>query len=106
VPQTAPEFPLVTSLAGTSVRVTVNARTIDAFILAAESRWIRALLPSNTPLGDASLVVTWNGHETLPSYGNRVVERHFGIYDGSYAPPAYLAPSFLVPRVVQNIDPA
>ncbi len=104
IPQTALGFPLLTSLAGTSVRVTVNGRTVDAFVLAAESRWIRALLPSNTPLGDASIVVTWNGHESLPSSGNRIVQRHFGIYDGSYQPPAYLAPTFLIPRVVQNID--
>jgi uncharacterized protein (TIGR03437 family) len=105
LPQSASGFPLRTSLAGTSVRVTVGTVTVDAFILATESRWVRALLPSNTPLGDGQLVVSYNGQASPPD-AIRVVGRRFGIYSGEFTPPGYLAPSVYVPRAVQNLNSA
>ena len=102
IPRSASGFPLPTSLAGTSVRVTVGSMTVDAFILATESRWVRALLPSNTRLGDGQVVVTYNGQASQPDR-IRVVRRRFGLYSGEYTPPGYLAPSFFVPRAVQNV---
>src|ERR1700760_2267191 len=38
-PRQAPNFPLATNLAGTSVRVTVGTSTLDAFVLATEEQW-------------------------------------------------------------------
>ncbi len=99
--QSASGFPLRTSLAGTSVRVTVAAVTVDAFILATESRWVRALLPSSTPLGDGQVVVSYNGQVSPPD-PIRIVGRRFGIYSGEFTPPGYLTPSVFVPRAVQN----
>lgn len=106
-PRKADGFPLVTSLAGTSVRVMVGAAAVDAYVLGAETQFVRALLPSPTPLGDGTLVVTYNGQSSVP-YRIRVVERQFAIYDGSWCGPSSLPkqPSFCVPRTVQNANSA
>src|SRR4051794_40364855 len=45
----APPFPLVTELAGTTITVTVEGQTLNAYILATEAGWVKALLPSSTP---------------------------------------------------------
>jgi len=96
-------FPLITNLAGTSAAVRVGGRVIDLYILATEQQWTRALLPSTTPLGDGTLVVTYNGSaiETLV----RVVERQLRLYDGSWCRNAtpVARPSFCVGRAVQNL---
>jgi uncharacterized protein (TIGR03437 family) len=104
VPASADGYPLVTSLAGASVTITVQDISLSAFLLGAESHWIRAMLPGNTPLGDGSLVVTYNGQTSEP-YKIRVVERLFRLYDGSWCGPSAFPsmPSFCVPRAVQNV---
>jgi uncharacterized protein (TIGR03437 family) len=103
--QSAGGYPLVTSLAGASVTITVKDTSLSAFLLGAESHWIRATLPGNTPLGDGSLAVTYNGRTSEP-YKIRVVERLFRFYDGSWCGPSAFpaTPSFCVPRAVQNIE--
>jgi len=105
VPQTAPTYPLVTTLAGTSVRATVGGVTVDLYVLGAETQWVRAMFPSRTPVGDGTLVVTYNGQSSVP-YRLHVVERHLSIYDGSWCGPSSLPkpPSFCVHRAVQNAD--
>jgi len=107
IAQTSVRFPLVTMLAGTSVRVTVNGISLDAYILGAEAQWVRALLPSSTPIGDGQLVVTYDGRTSVP-YRLTVRERGFGIYGGGWCGPtsAPSRPSFCVDRAVQNIDAA
>ena len=103
----AAAFPLATSLAGTSVRVTIGSSAVDAYVLAAETLWVRALVPSYAPLGDGSLVVTYNGQAGVP-HRIRIVERQFAIDDGSWCDPSSdpQPPGFCVPRGVQNINPA
>ena len=103
VPQTAATFPLVKSLAGTSVKVTVGGITLDAYVLGLETQWVRAMLPGNTPVGDGQLVVTYNGRSSVP-YQLAVRERSFGIYDGSWCGPtsAPSRPSFCVNRVAMK----
>jgi uncharacterized protein (TIGR03437 family) len=104
-PTPGPGYPLVTSLGGTSVRVNFGATVVNAYILATEAQWVRALLPSATPLGEGRLVVVYNGKESRP-YKISVVPRHFAIYNGLYEPPAYVVPAIRVPRLVQNITVA
>ena len=101
--QEADAYPLVTELAGTSVQVTMGDRSIDAFVLATHSQWVRAVLPSNTPAGEGSVVVTYNGRSSAP-HTISVVDRAFALYNGEYAPPDYIAPPFFVPRAVQNVS--
>jgi hypothetical protein len=50
-PQTAAGLPLVTTLAGESVKVTVGGISLDAYVLGAETQWVRAMLPSSIPGG-------------------------------------------------------
>ena len=104
-PRTSSGFPLVTMLADVSVRVTVGGVSLDAYVLGAETHWVRAMLPSGTPLGDGSLVVTYNGRSSAP-YKLPVRAQGFRIYDGGWCGPTFLSshPSFCVGRAVQNID--
>jgi uncharacterized protein (TIGR03437 family) len=53
------------------------------------------------------LTVAYNGQTSEP-YRIRVVERQFRLYDGSWCGPSAfpVAPSFCVPRAVQNLDSA
>ena len=81
-------FPLPTSLGGTSIRVSAGGRSVDALILSTPvflfqggpRPSVRAVLPSNAPLGEAELVLTFNGQESQP-LKIRVVKREFGLYD-------------------------
>ena len=72
-------FPLRTSLDGVSVRVTVGATAVDAFVISTELVKIRALLPSTTPLGDGAMTLTINGHATA-ARKIRIVKRGFALY--------------------------
>ena len=63
----ASEFPLQTELAGSSAKITVNGTTVDAFMVRTlQNGRITAILPSNTPVGEGELVVTYNGAAAPP----------------------------------------
>ena len=59
-------FPLPAELAGTSVKVTVGGTTLDCIMLFTVSSQLAVILPSNTPLGDGTLTVTFNGQTSAP----------------------------------------
>jgi len=60
-------FPLQTELAGASVRVTVGGQVRDCFVIRTlNNNRVAAILPSDTPLGTGTLVVTFNGQSTTP----------------------------------------
>jgi uncharacterized protein (TIGR03437 family) len=93
-------FPLVTQLGGTSVRVaSAGGAPVDAFILATEFHFVRALLPSNTPIGPADLVVSYNG-QVGGKTRIQVVKSQFGIYTEEYA----AFPFGEARRTVQNVS--
>ncbi len=75
----AASFPLPKNLGGSSIRVTVGSATVDAIMLYALSFQVAALLPSNTPVGNGALTLTFNGtaSNTVPI---RVVPSSFGIF--------------------------
>jgi uncharacterized protein (TIGR03437 family) len=75
----ASTFPLPTSLAGTSVRVTVNSVTADCIMLYAVSGQVAAILPSDVPVGTGTMVLTYNGVMSAP-LSITVVEHSFGIF--------------------------
>ena len=75
----AESFPLPTSLAGTSIRVTVGGVTVDCIILYSLSGQVAAILPSNTPVGDGTMVLTYNGVSSA-ALNITVVARSFGAF--------------------------
>lgn len=76
----ATEFPLPTSLAGSSVQVMINGQTIDCFVVRTlNNDRVAAILPSNTPIGAGTLVVTYNGSASAPA-PIEVVAHSFGVF--------------------------
>ena len=72
-------FPLLTELAGTSVQVTVNGVTVDCFMIFTSAGQLAAVLPSNTPLGQGTITVAFNGQRSEPAE-MLVVESAIGIF--------------------------
>jgi len=59
--QYASSFPLPTALSGTSVSVTVNGTTVQCYMLFTLASQVAAILPSTTPVGTGTMVVSYNG---------------------------------------------
>jgi uncharacterized protein (TIGR03437 family) len=72
-------LPLKTSLGGTSVTVTVGGQTVKAYILAAVSYQVNALLPSTTPTGSGTVTVTYNNQTSAPE-PVQIVSASFATY--------------------------
>ncbi len=75
----ASEFPLQTSIGGTSAKITVNGTTVDGIMYYSGSTQVAVILPSSTPLGDGTLTVTYNGMTSAP-FPIKVVESAFGVF--------------------------
>ncbi len=75
----APSLPLATSLAGVSIKVTQQNISVDAIPVYVKSNQINAIMPSNAPLGAASVVVTFNNIPGFPS-PVQVVNSSTGIF--------------------------
>ena len=69
-----------TSLAGTSVYVTVGDTMVEAPMYYSLAGYVAALLPSNTPVGQGAVVVTYNGLTSSNAYPISVVESNLGIF--------------------------
>ena len=61
------QFPLQTVLAGTSVTVTSGSATLNCPMVYTSSAQVAAILPSNTPVGAATVTVSYSG--SIASYG-------------------------------------
>jgi uncharacterized protein (TIGR03437 family) len=78
----APGLPLGTSLPasnGTSVSVSSGGQTVNAFMLYSSAFQVAAILPSNTPVGAASVTVNYNG-QTSKAASINVVQTQFGLF--------------------------
>ena len=83
VPATA--FPLDTTLSGVSLTVTQKSTTVNAYPVYVGAGQINAIIPSNTPLGRATIQVTVNGVASNPSPVN-VVAASFGAFSVKVRP--------------------
>ena len=93
-------FPLPTELAGTSVKVTVRGTTLDCIMLFTVSSQLAVILPSNTPVGDGTLTVTFNGQTSAP-LPVTVVAHSFGIFalnQGGSGPGVFTDPLVVPPE--------
>jgi uncharacterized protein (TIGR03437 family) len=71
-------FPLQDNLGGVTVQVTSGGTTVNAIPLFVGPGQINAILRSSTPVGSATLTVTYNGGTSAPAALN-VVDHSFGI---------------------------
>ena len=72
-------FPLPNTLAGTSVSVTVGGTTVPCIMLYTLATQVAAVVPSSTPVGSGTMVVTYNNTSSAPLKIN-VVAHDFGIF--------------------------
>lgn len=83
----ATEFPLTTDLAGTRVRISQpGAAEVRGLPLFAFDGQINAIMPSDAPLGPATLVISFDdadGRSDSPPIEIEVVEAAFGIFTAS-----------------------
>jgi uncharacterized protein (TIGR03437 family) len=77
-------FPLTTSLGGVSIQVTQGSVSVNIIPLVVSPGQINALMPSNAPLGAASLRVSFGGRTSNPA-PIQVVTTSFGIYAANSA---------------------
>ena len=78
-PATQAAVPLQSSLAGTSVQVTVNGASVAVPIVSVSPTQIGAIMPSATPAGSGTVTVTVNG-QTSAAAPVQVTTASFGIY--------------------------
>ncbi len=71
-------FPIPTTIAGVSVRVTVSGTSTDMLLFFVSATQIVSILPSRTPVGAATPVVTSNGRASAPA-PITVVARSIGL---------------------------
>lgn len=90
-------FPLPTTLAGTNVKVTSGGQTLDCPLVYTLAGQLAAILPSNTPIGNATLTVTFNG-QTSAARSFKVVASSFGTFSVNSAGSG--------PGIVQNYESA
>jgi uncharacterized protein (TIGR03437 family) len=100
-------FPLSTTMGGTSIRVTSGGTTVNALMIFTVASQVAAILPSNTPTGDASLTVSLN-NQTSASFPFRVVRSSFGTFALNQAGsgPGIVTDANFVPNtLVQSANP-
>ena len=59
------QFPLPTTVGGVGVQIISGSNTYDAYLIFASSTQINGILPSNVPVGNAQVKVTYNGATSL-----------------------------------------
>lgn len=100
-------FPLPTTLAGVSVRVTVGSTTVDCIMIYSLNSAVAAVLPSSTPTGAGTLRLTFNGQTSDP-VAVRVVRSSFGIFalnQGGSGPGVFTDSAFVVNTLNQSAAP-
>lgn len=70
------------TLAGSSISVTVGSTTVNALMYYASAAQLAALLPSNTPTGSGTLTVTYSGTASS-TFAVQVVANNIGIFSFS-----------------------
>lgn len=105
-----------TSLSGTSVKVTVNATTVNALMYYTSATQVAALLPSNTPRGGlgtanpnakVTITVTYNGEDSSPTPFQGVSLGGPGLFtvDSSGAGPAIVTyPDYSLVSAVKAVN--
>ncbi len=72
-------YPLPTALGGTSVKIAIGGKTIDALVYYSSATQAAAIVPSITPTGTGAVTVTYNG-STSASIAVSVLRNNVGLY--------------------------
>lgn len=91
----AGSFPLPTTLGGSSARLTAGGQNFDLFLTYSIATQIGAIIPSNVPVGSATLAVSFNG-QTSATIPVEIVQSQLGIFTINQAGSG--------PAVVQNVN--
>jgi uncharacterized protein (TIGR03437 family) len=75
----AASLPLSNTLAGTGVRVTSGGQSLDCPMVYTSAGQVAAIMPSNTPVGNGTLTVTFQG-QTSTTRAVRIVNSSFGTF--------------------------
>ena len=77
-------FPLQTTLGGVAIKVTSGGTTVNAIPMSVGANQVSAVLPGNTPPGNATLTVTYN-NQTSAAASFQVIASSFGIFASNQA---------------------
>lgn len=77
-----PQLPYPTDLSGVTVRVTGGSTSVNAYLWVVSGGQINAIMPSNAPVGDAELTVSYNGETSAPAK-LKIVKSTFGAFTPS-----------------------
>jgi uncharacterized protein (TIGR03437 family) len=83
----APSLPLGTTLNGVSISVTSNGKTLAALPVFVSAGQLNAIVPSTTPIGEATVTVTFNG-QTSAGAKVQVAKSSLGIFTNGLNGPA------------------
>jgi uncharacterized protein (TIGR03437 family) len=100
-------FPVGTTLAGSSIKVTVGNTTVDCLMIFSSAGQLAAVLPSTTPVGQGTLTVTYNG-QVSNAIAIPVVEHAPGIFtisQNGLGPAVVTDPNFIANTVVNSFAP-
>ncbi|MBI4876109.1 MAG: choice-of-anchor C family protein [Acidobacteria bacterium] len=75
----ATSYPIQTTLAEVSIRVTQGSNGVNALPVFVAATQINGVMPSNTPLGEVQVTVTYRGRTSAPAT-IRVVASNFGAF--------------------------
>jgi len=100
-------FPLQNTLGGVSVNVTVNGTSVGALPLYVGTGQINAILPSTTPVGKGTLIVSYNG-QTSNAAPIQVVASSFAAFTASQTgsgPAIVTTPQFNLVTLTSSAKP-
>ena len=96
--QQANSYPLPLQVGGTSMQITVGGSKLDCPMVFSSDGQAAAILPSNTPIGDATLTVSFGGRTASGTL--KVVSSAFGAYtsDSSGVGPGIVTALDYIPK--------
>jgi uncharacterized protein (TIGR03437 family) len=71
-------LPLQTDWGGLTVRITAGGTTVNAWPVYSNGTQVNFIVPSNTPVGNATITISYNGQSASAQV--RIVARNFGIF--------------------------
>ena len=80
---TAYQFPIPDTVNGVTVTIKQGSTTVKAYLLYVQAAQINAIMPSNAPLGDVQMTVTYNGLIGASTSAN-IVKVAFGVNSAAY----------------------